>query len=310
MPSTQGSAWPGVAASTRYERCEQCGAAMDQQQRYCVECAARRKDVPNPATTYFASSARKARTAPTPATTPQEASGGRALAVALFALLPIAVALGVLAGRGSSDGTDNQALIDALKQQQAAGGATATGTANASVQALTSDFSLQKGFSVKLEMLPFDGTDQAAAEKAKKSATAKGAKDVGIINPSDFTLTPDQGTDYVLYSGEFKGRGEAEKALRGLKGKFKSAEVIAVKSAASATAGGGKVVANTDHGTIHQVTGFKATPEKTAQDTQTVQGIANATGKSYVDKQKDLPDVIVIGEGGKTSTPAPTGAGD
>ena len=37
-----------------YEPCEECGAPMDPQQRYCVECAARRGNGSNPSSRYFA----------------------------------------------------------------------------------------------------------------------------------------------------------------------------------------------------------------------------------------------------------------
>jgi hypothetical protein len=43
----------------------------------------------------------------------------RAAAVGFFALLPIAVALGVVVGRGGSDGGDSDALLQALRAQEA-----------------------------------------------------------------------------------------------------------------------------------------------------------------------------------------------
>src|SRR4051794_41493571 len=110
-----------------YEPCDECGAPMDPQQRYCVNCAARRGNGANPASRYFAAMSKKARR---PLTRPpaKAGPGSRAAAVAFFALLPVAVALGVVVGRGDSGGSDNEALLQALRQREtAATTATASG---------------------------------------------------------------------------------------------------------------------------------------------------------------------------------------
>lgn len=103
-----------------HEPCEECGAAMDPQQRYCVNCAARRGNGANPSSRYFAAMSTKARR---PLTGPREekaAPSSRAAAVGFFALLPIAVALGVIVGRSDSGGSDSEALLQALRNQEAA----------------------------------------------------------------------------------------------------------------------------------------------------------------------------------------------
>ena len=75
----------------KYEPCEECGAPLDPQQRYCVNCAARRGNGANPASRYFATMSKRAHRPPlrAPAKT---GSGSRAAAVGFFALLPIAYA--------------------------------------------------------------------------------------------------------------------------------------------------------------------------------------------------------------------------
>ena len=107
------------AAQGTYEPCEECGAPLDPQQRYCVNCAARRGNGANPSSRYFAAMSKKARR---PLTRPpaKAGPGSRAAAVGFFALLPIAVALGVVVGRGDSGGSDNEALLQALRRQEAA----------------------------------------------------------------------------------------------------------------------------------------------------------------------------------------------
>ena len=200
-----------------YEPCEECGAPLDPQQRYCVNCAARRGNGANPSSRYFAAMSKKARR---PLTRPPAKAGGgsRAAAVAFFALLPVAVALGVVVGRSGSDGNDNEALLQALRQQEAA---TATAAPTA--------------------------TGATATGKAAKNAKA--------------SKTP--------------AKGE------------------------------GKVVAQTKNGTVHAVTGFKASEQKTEEDTQIVAENPEQTGDNYIKAQQNLPDVTVIG-GEPGAAPAPS----
>jgi hypothetical protein len=106
---------------------------MDPQQRYCVNCAARRGNGANPASRYFAAMSKKARRPLAgPAAKPSPTS--RAAAVGFFALLPIAVALGVMVGRSNSSSGDSEALLQALHERQAA---TATATAGTATTAST-----------------------------------------------------------------------------------------------------------------------------------------------------------------------------
>ena len=109
-----------------YEPCEECSAPMDPQQRYCVNCAARRGNGANPASRYFATMSKRARR-PLAPPQPKQGVSSRAAAVGFFALLPLAVALGVMVGRGDSGSDNSEALLQALKEKQA----TATSTAAA-----------------------------------------------------------------------------------------------------------------------------------------------------------------------------------
>ena len=118
-----------------FEPCEECVAPMDPQQRYCVNCAARRGNGANPASRYFAAmSKRSRRPLVGPAAKPNATS--RAAAVAFFALLPLAVALGVMVGRGGGDdGGDSEALLQALKERPTAAAGATAGTAAATTAA-------------------------------------------------------------------------------------------------------------------------------------------------------------------------------
>jgi hypothetical protein len=101
-----------------YEPCEECGAPLDPQQRYCVECAARRGNGSNPSSRYFAAMSKKSRRPLTRSQAKKPGGGSRAAAVAFFALLPIAVALGVVVGRSGSGDSNEEALLRALHQAE------------------------------------------------------------------------------------------------------------------------------------------------------------------------------------------------
>jgi len=91
---------------------------MDPQQRYCVECAARRGNGSNPSSRYFAAMSKKSRRPLTKGQAKAPGGGSRAAAVGFFALLPIAVALGVVVGRSGSGDSNEQALLRALHQAE------------------------------------------------------------------------------------------------------------------------------------------------------------------------------------------------
>jgi hypothetical protein len=105
------------------EPCEECGAPMDPQQHYCVNCAARRGNGANPSSRYFAAMSKRARR-PLVAPPAKQSSTSRAAAVGFFALLPIAVAIGVAIGNNSSGDGENEALLKALRERQATAAST------------------------------------------------------------------------------------------------------------------------------------------------------------------------------------------
>lgn len=203
-----------------YESCEECGALLDPQQRYCVHCAARRGNGANPSSQYFAAMSKRAQR-PLARPPAKAGPGSRAAAVAFFALLPIAVAIGVVVGK-SGGGNSDDALLQALRE----GNTAVTAGAGPSVSA------------------PVAGSEP-------KSGKGKGGKD---------------------------------------------------KS-------GAKVVAQTENGTVHQVTGFKPTQEKTEEDTRIVESNVKQAGATYIKAQQNLPDVVVVGGDPDSAPPMPTGKG-
>src|SRR4051812_49423183 len=129
-----------VPTSGHRPHCESCGAALDDQQRYCVHCGMRRPDVDEPALAWIA--ARKARVAVAPTGRAIPPRNPLALPAILLLLLPVVAALGVIAGRGGNDAVDPR-LLQALRSQKApivkvgevAGGTTTAAAAKAKTTA-------------------------------------------------------------------------------------------------------------------------------------------------------------------------------
>jgi hypothetical protein len=191
-------------AGAQYEPCEECGAPLDPQQRYCVNCAARRANGANPSSRYFATMSQRARR-PVSGPPAKAGPGSRAAAVAFFALLPLAVAIGVVVGKANSGEGNDEALLEALRRQQSA-----------------------------VASAPAAGTEPAAKTGGKSAKAAKPVK------------------------------------------------------------GGGKVVARTSNGTVHQVTGYKPPKKVVEEDTKLVEENPEQTGQNYIKAQQNLPDVITI----------------
>jgi hypothetical protein len=110
-----------------FEPCEECGTPMDPQQRYCVNCAARRGNGANPASRYFAMMSKRSRR-PLAQRAAKPTPTSRAAAVGFFSLLPLAVGLGLVIGRsGSGDDGGSEALLQALRERPTATAAVTPG---------------------------------------------------------------------------------------------------------------------------------------------------------------------------------------
>ncbi len=287
------------APAPGYLLCEQCRAPVDREQRYCVQCGTRQAHAANPAIGYFAAAA-SARRSARRASGSAGAGRGPLLALGLI-VLPLAVAVGVLVGRGSSN--DNAALLTALRDQKPiVVNAAPAGTAApaAATPAATSDVptgsTLGSGFVVKLETLPTSGTTTASVTSADSAAAAKGATELGLIDPARTTTTPNQGaTHYVIYSGFYTSRSAASQALGKLRSRFPGAAVIAVAPVGAGASAASSAVTN-PKSVPHTAAQVGARPTATAL----TQGAAIAkqdqtkTGKSYVQGVTHLPPVITI----------------
>ena len=131
-PSPVAAAAYGVPAENEtIQRCDECGAPVDKDQRYCVACGVHRRHVNDPAARYLTQATARSRSKKTSAATGRSSSAGarnRSVALALaIALIPVAAAAGVIAGR-SSNNNDAQ-LVHALAAHQSAADTTTTASA-------------------------------------------------------------------------------------------------------------------------------------------------------------------------------------
>jgi hypothetical protein len=133
-PSPIATVEHGVAAENgTIQQCDECGAPVDKEQRYCVACGAHRRHVNDPAARYLSQATARSRSKKAAGATPKQPSAGarfRGLGLALaIALVPVAAAVGVIAGRSSNN--NDAKLIRALAQHQSAAATTTVAASTA-----------------------------------------------------------------------------------------------------------------------------------------------------------------------------------
>jgi hypothetical protein len=149
---------------------------------------------------------------------------------------------------------------------------------------------------VQLQTLPQSGTQVSAVEAAKSAATAKGAKNVGALKSEEFSSLPSG--NYVIYSGVYHKKPEADKALAGLKKLFPGAKVISVSNGSagssqeSSHSSEGSSGAATPTTTPKHGVGFEETKPAPPK---VVENLQHSKGKSYEEKAAKLPNVISTG---------------
>jgi hypothetical protein len=220
---------PRLALGT--EPCSACAALLAVDQRYCLSCGERRAGTRVPFPTAAAVATTTVPVLPPRRRAPLPAS-------ALSALYGLAgagaLALGLLAGALIVRGNDTPAPI-------VAAAATAVATAAATVAApvatatpvptvaasFTADWPAgQNGWTIQLSTLPKDGTTPEAIATAKADATGQGATDAGALDSDAFASL--DGGNYVIYSGVFTTKREAEDAFSTLQANFPDASVVEV----------------------------------------------------------------------------------
>ncbi|HTA32376.1 MAG TPA: hypothetical protein VK721_03045 [Solirubrobacteraceae bacterium] len=195
--------------------------------------------------------------------------------IAGVGVLLLALGVGVLIGRaGSPKQRAAPAQVISVSSPASSAGATSGGEA-----AFTGDWpSGTNGYTVQLQTLPESGTTASAVEAAKAAASAKGAKSVGALKSEEFASL--SAGSYVIYSGIYHKKAEADKALSALKKSFPAAKVIAVSN-------GGASGASTSSST--KGSGSSSSPGKPAK---VAPGLKGVKGKTYEEKSKNVPNEV------------------
>jgi hypothetical protein len=234
---------PTTVSGGRVERCPTCGSSLATGQRYCLECGARTGDPPASYETIAAPSPPTVAASPAP---PPRSSDVSPFAIVLgVALLGGMLLIGVLLGRGSDDSSQNTPQVvtvsSATTTPTATDGAESGKPSSPTGETVVSDWPTgTEGWTVQLASLPKDGTTAADVDSTREGLSGQGASDVGVLDADLYPSLP--GGTYILYSGVYEKRADAEAALKKLGSAFAGAQVVEVSSqpadAASGTAPG------------------------------------------------------------------------
>jgi len=223
------------------ERCLNCNASLAPDQRYCLNCGERRAEARVPFMEILGSTNGSGAVREE-----HDVVRGPAAGVGQAVPTPVAIGIGVgvvilLLGFGTVlgsliGGSNRQPVVVG---QAGAGGPTAAAgeLAGGKAGAFKSDWPKGKeGYTVQLSALKKDGTNPEGVAQAKTDAEKKGAKDVGALDSDEYkSLDPG---NYVVYSGVFDSKKQADDQLQKASGQFPDARVIKV-SAKKAGAGDG-----------------------------------------------------------------------
>lgn len=254
--------------------CATCGAPLAADQRYCLNCGRRlqRRD------DLWQALAPPPPRPPVEPVTVLSPRAGRNASLLGAGVLGIALLLAGVAGALVAQDPDQappQVRVAAAPQPNVNVTVPVTsvgGGAGAVAEVTAADWSGDDGWTIALQRLPKDGTDQAALDAAVKAAEDDGAKDVGALDSDEFSsLDPGE---FIVFSGVFKTKKAAAQAFAKLRKKFPDGEVV-------------EVSASGDGGSAPKV----EKDAKTLSDSE-IEDLAGASGKDQQEKSKKLPDKI------------------
>jgi hypothetical protein len=280
------------------ESCPACGAALAADQRYCLQCGERR--VPMSSVMLGGPPNGAESSPPTPGPVPPysgpprevDQRGNTVAVIAGVGVLLLAMGVGVLIGRSS---VSKQSSAPPSVITVGTGSTTTAGSSPTSTEssAFTDDWPAgTNGFTVQLQTLPEATTQTSAVEAAKTAASGKGAKEVGALKSADFqSLTTG---NYLIYSGVYRKKAEAEKALGGLKKNFSGASVVEVSTGASSSSPSSSG-SNSPSSKSSSSSGSTSGKSKSTTPTPSSASKPTGAGRSYEEKSKNLPNVVETG---------------
>lgn len=289
--STESIASPPQSAAAAAS-CASCGAALAEDQRYCLHCGER---IAPPSSVLTGGVPSSPQAPLVPPGYPQPGKSGapgdgerRGNAVTIIAgvgVLLLAMGVGVLIGRSS--GTKSNAPVTPVINVATAPASSTTAPAEA---AFVSDWPQgTSGYTVELQALPSAATQLSAVEAAKSAASAKGAKAVGALKSDEFSGLP--AGNFIVYSGVYKKQAEASKAAKGLQKSFPGAKAIHITGAGAAkgsAAGSGGATTPAGKSGVGASESHPAPPS-------VIENLHKHKGKSYEEESKNLPNVVSTG---------------
>jgi hypothetical protein len=221
------------------EACPNCGAPMAADQRYCLQCGTRRGEsrVPEAYLAPPAAAANGSAAATRDAAPARQASDPSPLGAVLgIALLGGMLLIGVLLGRGE-DETVTTTTVTAGQQASAAAPPAAAGGGETAAPLVSEWPTGTDGWTVQLQTLPKAESSEADVAAAKDDLAAGGVPDASVLDSDLYPSLP--AGNWVLYSGVYTSKGDANQALDGLSVSAPDAEVVEVSQSGSGGDGEG-----------------------------------------------------------------------
>lgn len=201
---------------------------------------------------------------------------GAVLLLAGVGLLLLAMGIGVLIGRsGASSGRTPPPEVVTV-------GSSAATASTPTEESFTSDWPAgKKGWTVELQTLPESSTP-AQVTAAKTAASSKGAKSVGALKAQEFPSVG--GSGFVVYSGDYSSKAQAQHAAAALKKSFPGAKAVDVAGESSSEPAS-KLPASSTGGNKPSAPSSLSKPAR-------LQPHATSHGQQYEKESSKLPEVV------------------
>jgi hypothetical protein len=270
--------------------CPNCHAALAPDQRYCLNCGHR---LAPPRVDY----GHELGLDPPKQEPEKKKSGfdgrGPLMTLAAAAAVLLALGVGVVLGRGKGQSQAPKPQVVTVAGSGAVGG-TATGPTAQDVGSISDDWPAgASGYTVEVSSIAKVGATAAAVANAKSAASSKGAPKVGDLDGDHHSGTPKG--KYVIYSGRYSTKKQAEAAAKKLKGSFPNTIILHVTPAGSGSGSGGSKSSKN-----FQSNGSASGNNGSNVNTSALNSIQGKTGAAYVKAANKLPSQV--GTGG---TPPP-----
>jgi hypothetical protein len=259
--------------------CPNCNATLAGDQRYCLNCGRR---LSPPRVDWGSELGLEPASHPSAAPRSAWDSRGPLMTLAAGAAVLLALGVGVVLGRGNGSAAPRSQVVTV------AGGAPAASASGGAqnVSSISDDWpSRASGYTVELSSIDKSGATAASVASAKAAASSKGAPKIGALNGDAHSGTPTG--KYVIYSGRYATKAQAQAAAKKLKNSFPNTIILHVTPGGSGSgSGSGKGSGSGGGG------GGGANVNTNALNT-----LAGKTGAAYVKAASKLPSQV--GTGGK-----------